>query len=157
MKAFRTGIKNLAVVLFMVVLGIAFIAVICRYVLNSSLTWAEEAIRYICMWVFFLTMFESTRTGSHLALDLIPGFLHGKPKAALNIFIELVNIIFDGILIYYGTNLTIVNMMQKSPAMHIPYGYIYMAIPMGSALMAIFSIQRIINFAKELAGKEVQK
>lgn len=41
-------------------------------------------------------------------------------------------------------------MSQSSPALHIPYGCIYAAIPVGAALMGIFGIQRILKFAKEL-------
>lgn len=153
MKMLTNLIKNVSVILFMIVLALATAAVFFRYVLNNSIVWAEEIIRYLCIWVFFLTMCESTRTGAHLALDLIPGFLTGKAKAVLNIAIEAVSGIFDGVLIYYGLQLALINMTQKSPALMIPYGYVYLAIPVGAALMLVFGIARITDCLKELMGK----
>ncbi len=157
MKVLREIIKNVSVILFMGVLVIAFAAVVFRYVFNNSIVWAEEAIRYISIWIFFLTMFEATRTGSHIALDLIPGMLKGKAKIWLNILIEGINIVFDVVLVYYGWKLTLVNMAQRSAALRIPYGYVYAAIPVGAALMGVFSVLRIVRFGKQLAGKEVEE
>lgn len=150
MKAFSTVIKYISVITFMLVLALTFIAVCCRYILNNSIIWAEEVIRYSSIWVFFLTMCESTRVGGHLALDIVPGAVHGKAKSVLNILIEIISLVFDIVLIRYGAELAVINMSQSSPALHIPYGCIYAAIPVGAALMGIFGIQRILKFAKEL-------
>lgn len=150
MKSLRSTIKYISVIGFMCVLALACAAVVFRYVLNNSIVWAEEIIRYLCIWIFFLTMFESTRCGSHLALDLLPAKLHGKPKAILDIVIEVFSIIFDCVIIRYGTQLAIVNMGQRSPALHIPYGLIYIAIPVGALLMGVFSAGRIAGCVKSI-------
>ena len=47
------------------------------------------------------------------------------------------------ILIFYSYRVAMANMSQASPALLIPYGYIYMAIPAGGVLMTIFSLSRI--------------
>lgn len=149
MKLLRTAIKYISVIAFMLVLALTFIAVCCRYILNNSIIWAEEVIRYASIWIFFLTMCESTRVGGHLALDIVPGLVHRRAKSALKILIELISLIFDVVLIRYGAELAIINMSQSSPALHIPYGCIYAAIPVGAILMGIFGIRRIIEFVKE--------
>lgn len=150
MKAIRTLIKYTSVLAFMFVLALAFCAVFFRYVLNNSIVWAEEIIRYVCIWVFFLTMCESTRNGAHLALDILPGAVHGRGKAVLSIVIEAVSLAFDAVLIWYGFQLAVVNLAQKSPALHIPYGWVYLAIPVGAALMALFGLQRMVRAAREV-------
>lgn len=159
MKVLTQILKNVSVILFMAVLALAAAAVFFRYVLNDSIVWAEEVIRYLCIWVFCLTMCESTRTGTHLALDLIPGLLSGRPKSLLNAAVEIVSGAFDIVLIIYGIRLVFINMAQRSPALRIPYGCVYLAIPAGAALMLAFGIGRILGFVRELtggAGKETE-
>ena len=143
MQALRKCIYHTTAGLFCGILMLLGFAVFSRYVLNDSITWAEEVIRFAFIWMFFLAMGEVSRTGTHLALDLVPSLIHGAPKKILNVFIELANIVFLAILAYYTWRVAKVNMMQKSPALLIPYGCIYMAIPVGSVIMSLFGLQRI--------------
>ena len=145
MQVLRACIYHISAGLFCGILTLLGVSVFCRYVLNDSVIWSEEIIRFAFIWMFFLSMGEVSRTGSHLALDLIPNLLKGNAKKILCVLIEVANIIFFCILIYYSWKVAQANMAQKSPALLIPYGMIYMAIPTGGALMTIFSLQRICN------------
>jgi len=84
-----------------------------------------------------------TLKGSHLTLDLIPGHLHGQAKKILILIIEVICIVFDVVIMYLGFPFAMGNMKQTSAALHVPYGWINMAIPVGGCLMAIFSAYRI--------------
>ena len=141
--ALQKFIYHVSAAIFCSILILLGISVFCRYILNNSITWSEELIRFGFIWMFFLSMGEATRTGSHLALDLIPSLLHGKIKKVFYCLIEAANIIFFLILIFYSYRVAMANMSQASPALLIPYGYIYMAIPAGGVLMTIFSLSRI--------------
>ena len=144
MEVLRKVIYHSTAAIFCGILALLGLSVFSRYILNDSLVWAEEIIRFAFIWMFFLAMGEVSRTGTHLALDLIPGLIKGAPKKALNIFIETANILFLLILAHYTWRVAWINMGQKSPALLIPYGYIYMAIPVGSLLMSLFCVQRIV-------------
>lgn len=143
MQVLRKCIYHTTAGLFCGILVLLGFAVFSRYVLNDSITWAEEVIRFAFIWMFFLAMGEVSRTGTHLALDLVPSLIHGAPKKILSVFIELANIAFLSVLAYYTWRVAMINMTQKSPALLIPYGYIYMAIPVGSVIMSLFGLQRI--------------
>jgi TRAP-type C4-dicarboxylate transport system permease small subunit len=150
MQVLRACIYHISAALFCGILALLGVSVFCRYVLNDSIVWSEEVIRFAFIWMFFLSMGEVSRTGSHLALDLVPDLLKGKAKKTLGVVIEIANIIFFCILIYYSWKVAQANMAQKSPALLIPYGVIYMAIPTGGALMTFFSLQRIVGL---ISGK----
>ena len=149
MEAIRKFIFHASAALFCVILAILGISVIARYFFNDSLIWAEEVMRFLFIWMFFLSMAEISRNGAHLALDLIPSLLTGKPRRAIGIVIEIFNIIFLAFLLYYSFRVSLYNMRQNSPALLIPYGYIYFAIPVGCVLMLLFSCQRIYWLATD--------
>lgn len=148
MEALRKILYHISAGLFCAILILVGYGVVSRYILNDSSVWVEEVIRYGFIWMFFLSMGEVTRTGSHLALDILPGYLHGKTRRALDVFIEAANIVFLAILVWYSWRVALINMNQNSPALIIPYGYIYMAIPVGGAIMILFGLQRIVRLVR---------
>ncbi len=151
MKKFSSILVDISAGLFVFCVILAFVGVIFRKVLNNSIIWSEEVIRYTFIWLFFLAMPEITRYGGHLALDLVPSLVNKKIRRILFIIIEILCTAFDIVIIYYGVQISIMNMTQYSAALRIPYGYIYFAIPTGAALMMLFSIRRIYLLIK---GKE---
>lgn len=143
MEAIRRVIYHFSAATFCFILIILGMAVFARYVLNDSIIWAEEMMSFAFIWMFFLSMAEVSRNGAHLALDLVPSLLKGWPRRIIDTVVELANISFLVVLLYYSFRVSVYNMGQRSPAMLIPYGYIYFAIPVGCVLMILFSCQRI--------------
>jgi TRAP-type C4-dicarboxylate transport system permease small subunit len=143
MELIRKFIFHSSAALFIVILAILGASVVARYALNDSIVWAEELMRFLFIWMFFLSMAEVSRNGAHLALDLFPSLLPPKPRRVVNILIEIISIAFLAVLCWYAVQVAVYNMRQNSPALLIPYGYIYFAIPVGCVLMILFSCQRI--------------
>lgn len=147
MKTVSKILQNITAALLLAGVLIAFAAVVARYVLNNSIVWAEESIRYGFIWMFFLAMPITTMRGEHIALDLLPTHLHGAAKKYLAIVVEAICLVFNVAIVRYGIPYSLGNMKQKSAALHVPYGWINMAIPVGGALMALYSIWRIYGLA----------
>ncbi len=161
MKTLTNILKSIAAAILLIGVIITFIAVIARRVFNNSIVWSEEFIRYAFIWMFFLAMPICTLKGSHLTLDLIPSRLHGGAKKGLTIAIELICIAFDIVLVILGFPFALGNVKQTSAALHIPYGYINIAIPVGALLMAIFSAYRIYQIVSgkidlDASGEETE-
>lgn len=152
MEILRKSIYHVTAALFLAILVLVGYAVFSRYILNDSSVWVEEVIRFSFIWMFFLGMGEVTRTGTHLALDIVPGLLKGRARKALDVFVEIANIAFLAILVHYSWLVANANMAQKSPALLIPYGYVYMAIPVGSVIMILFGLQRIAGIVRAPAA-----
>jgi TRAP-type C4-dicarboxylate transport system permease small subunit len=140
--------------IFAVILLLASVSVFFRYVLNDSIVWAEEVMRYTFFWMFFLCTPEATRTGMHICLDVIPSHAQGKVKVFVDILIEVINNIFLFIVLFHGIRLSLINMIQTSPALRIPYGFIFFALPTGATLMILFSVHRIYRILTKKTAEE---
>ncbi len=147
MKVLANILKNIAAALLLIGVLVAFVAVVARRVFNNSIVWSEEFIRFAFIWMFFLAMPICTMLGEHLTLDLIPSHLHGNAKKILTIVIEIICCLFDLAVMYLGFPFALGN-KQSSAALHVPYSWINMAIPVGAALMLIFSLYRIYQIMK---------
>jgi TRAP-type transport system small permease protein len=120
-----------------------FVAVIFRYVLNDSLIWAEELARYLFVWLTFLGSAIALRRGLHIGLDLLLNAFPPKGRRALETLITCLICAFLGFVLYASVMVVQVTMRQRSSALQIPMGLVYLAIPVGCSLMLLSSFRRL--------------
>jgi TRAP-type C4-dicarboxylate transport system permease small subunit len=113
-----------------VVAGVFF-----RYVLNEGLPWVEELARYSMIWLSWLGGGLAIRKGAHIAVDLVVDALPPRPRALLVLVGRILILVFLGICIGLGAELTSRVSMQSTIALGISMQIPYSAIPIGSALM----------------------
>ena len=128
---------------FLAASSIAFIQVISRYVFNSSLSWAEEALRYLFIWLFFLASAAAFKDKMHVGLDIIVDSFKPKLRNVIHHAVDLLLIVFLSFLVFYGYLFSYENMAQLSTALEIPIGLVNAAIPVGSALMIFYLVRNI--------------
>ena len=63
--------KVIVCITFILMLALLFIQVLCRYVFNLPLAWAEEAVRYVYIAVSFLGAAIAAREGTHIKIDIL--------------------------------------------------------------------------------------
>jgi TRAP-type C4-dicarboxylate transport system permease small subunit len=116
--------------------GIGFVSTALRAVPGQGgLYWAEEIIRYACIWMVFLCSGLTIRYGIHFRVDIVLAMLPRRAGIALALFAVAVMIWFQAVLIWFGSKMTLLNMDQQSTSLEFPMGYVYVAIPIGGALM----------------------
>ena len=144
-------IETLLIIGLVVMVALTFASTMIRLVPGyGGIYWAEEVTRYVSVWVVFLGAGLGVRFGIHLNVDLFTAALPAGAQRALVILSLLLMLIFETILVYYGTQLTISNYDQQSASLRLPMAYAYGAIPVGGALM-LFETLRLLGF--ELAGR----
>lgn len=131
---------------------IVFMQVICRFILKSSLPWSEEASRYLLVWVSFLGGAYGIRQGAHLGVEAFTLMLPKKVRGFVEILCMVIGIVLCCIIFKFGVDIVSTQMrrVQYSPAMRIPMGYMYLAIPVGMVLFIIRYVQSIIDKIKEM-------
>ncbi|HZK86288.1 MAG TPA: TRAP transporter small permease [Desulfosporosinus sp.] len=135
---------------------ISFLQVIFRYVLNSSLSWSEELCRYLFVWTVFLGSAVGVFQSKHVSVDIMEKIVPDKIKPYYFLLIHVIVGLFSLFLGYVGLQMAMKSMTQTSPAMQIPLGYIYLAIPIGCSLMFINAARRAVmdlKYHKELQNK----
>ena len=129
-------IEILVFVALAAMVGIGFLSTALRSVPGwGGLYWAEEIIRYACIWMVFLCSGLTIRYGIHFRVDILLAALPRRIGIGLALFAVAVMIWFEAVLIWFGSQVTILNMEQQSTSLEFPMGYVYVAIPIGGVLM----------------------
>jgi len=148
-------IDKLSVGLMGFLLALTFANVIGRYVFIKSIFFAEELARFLFIWIVFLGAAIIIKTNGHIAVDLLPLKLKGKVAGLwLDLAINIGGIIFLIILFMGGIELAGTMNIYTSPALGIPIGYVYWAVPVGSIIMFLHTVQALFRLIKELKSKE---
>ena len=124
-----------------VLLLIVLAQIVSRYVFNSSLSWTEEAARYLMIWGVLLGVSLSYLNGYLIAIETFVERFPPALRRVVRVVNNLLSLFFTGILTVFGVNLCILGAQMESPAMEISYLWIYLAIPVGAGLLfALFLI-----------------
>ncbi|KYH33110.1 TRAP transporter small permease [Neomoorella mulderi] len=142
---FENWVENIIAMGFAAFVIIVFAQVIFRYVLNNSLTWAEEFARYVFIWIVFLAGAIAVKRGSHMELDLFVNFLPRLPRFIVHCFSLVVVMAFSAFITYEGWLLAQKTWNTPSPAMQIPMGLVYLCLPIGGVVIIIYSLFAIKN------------
>jgi C4-dicarboxylate transporter DctQ subunit len=118
--------------------------VVCRYFLGASLVWSEELSRYGLVWITFLGGSVALKKSAHMALQALVEKLPPKPRKLVQIFILFTIMGFLAIATVKGVQLAIFNLKQHSPAMGVPMGVVYSAIPTGCLLMLVHGAEQLV-------------
>lgn len=115
--------------------------VFSRYVLGSPSTLTDEIARFLFMWIGLIGAAYTLGQRKHLAIDLLmhlSGPVHARWLALLAT--ALVGAFSAVVLVYGGFTLMQKTLAtgQLSPALRLPMGYVYGAIPFAGAMMVLY-------------------
>jgi len=116
---------------------LVFANVLSRYVLNYSLIWVEELTRYLMVWVGFLGAGLVLRVGAHIAVDAFQDLLPAAAARALRAAIVVLLAITFAAMTWLGIRYAAFAWHQETAVMNWSTGAIYLAIPIGSALLLV--------------------
>ncbi len=131
------AVDVLTLTLLAVMVVVVFTQVIFRFFIQQPLSWSEEVARYVFVWIIWMGAATVVREGGHPGMDLLtrcfpPAWQRVTELAMGLLFIAtLVTIIFTGFGLVAG------NMSQPSPAMELPMGIPYAAIPLSACIMLV--------------------
>jgi TRAP-type transport system small permease protein len=125
---------------------IVLLQIFTRYILNDSLSWTEEAARYLMIWGVLLGVSVAYLNGYLIAIETFVKKLPASVAKGILILNRLLSLFYVGILIVYGVNLCLLGLQMTSPSLEINYVWIYLAVPVGSVLLfALLLIRPLKN------------
>lgn len=119
---------------------IVLLQVFYRYVLNDSLVWAEEIIRYTLVWAIMLGSAVVAARREDIRLDTIPALLGERGGRWLYLVADAMTLVFCGFLFWYGAEFMMRAGSARASASGLPMAYAYAAMPVGGLLIAIFVV-----------------
>lgn len=116
-----------------------------RFVNSFKLTWAQEACIYMFVWLAKFGAAYGVRVGIHVGVDIVAGALEGTARKVMTTIAMSGGIIFTAIVTWIGTDFVyhVYKGGQTSPDLEMKMWIIYLAVPLGSALMCFRFIQAL--------------
>lgn len=142
----RVG-EAIIVPLMLGIIAIGFAAVCLRYVFNGhyALFWSEEVIRYAFIWLFWLCAPILVWRRAMFTVDVVIEMLPKAAQRIIAIGLDIAVIILMATFVYYGWLMARVNAPQLSSALSLSLFWIYLAIPVGAALIILATIARFVR------------
>ena len=150
MKALRWLDENLEealLILLLVAMTLLMgLQVFSRYILNASLSWSEEATRYLFIWSGFISISYCIKKWISIKIDQI---IRMFPKPVYVVAQLVLNLILFALFAYLAMHaVTYLQMSiasgQKSPALGLPMPFVQAAPLVGFSLAAIRAFQQIV-------------
>jgi TRAP-type transport system small permease protein len=113
-----------------------FVNVVLRYTTGHSILWVEEASRYLMIWLTFVGAGPVLRYGAHVGIDTLQDRFP-RHAASLRAGIVALLLIFFILMLWLGVRYAALTWAQTTPVLQIPVGAVYLAMPIGFALLAL--------------------
>ena len=129
--------------------------VFTRFVLANPSSFTDELARFLLMWIGLLGAGYAAGSKMHLAIDLLPTKLKGRPRVYLRVVVESCVFLFAlTVLVIGGSSLMALTLTlgQTSTALHIPIGYVYLALPLSGLLIMFYAVGAIVEHVAEFRG-----
>lgn len=108
-----------------------------RYLGAHSLPWADEAARYLMIWMTFTGAGLILRIGGHVAITNLQDALPAKGQKIMRAALVVGLLIFFGFMVQVGIQYAQRMQFQVTPALRIPFIYVYAAMPVGFGLLIV--------------------
>lgn len=130
---------------------LVFINVLLRQ-LGLGVSWTEELIRYLIIWMTFIGASVCVSKGSHISIDAIPKLFKGKARKVYDGFIYIISFIFSVGLLWFAFIFIRgqMNTAQLSPALGLPMYYFYFSILIMAVLITIRYVYLLYETLKSL-------
>ena len=131
--------------------------VIMRYWLARPSLWVGEVAEVALLYITFLAAAWVLRKERHTSMDIVLTRLNPRNQAILNTITSIISALICLLLTWYGARATWSHFqlgLRTASIMELPMGPILVIIPVGSFMLFIQFLRRIIRF---LAVKESVK
>jgi TRAP-type C4-dicarboxylate transport system permease small subunit len=133
--------------------GAVFIQVVLRFLGRSGIDGLEEVPRYLFIWLVMIGAAAAMWRNEHTVLDYFLNLFGRRGRALIIAFTNAVSILLFAYLIKLSFTLVPNAQFQTSPGLGLPLGYVFVAIPIGSALIILPMVRNICAALRTLWQK----
>lgn len=148
----------LCIVLMSVMTILVTWQVFTRYVLNKPSAASEVLAKYLFVWLVISAAAYVFGKREHMCITFLKDKIPINVKNIVDIIIELVILIFAGlVMLKGGLSMTMAQMVQIDATIKIPMGVIYSVIPISGTITVFYSIYNIIQICKSALNPTMNK
>src|SRR5581483_5378314 len=122
-----------------------FLQVVLRFLGRIGIDGLEEVPRYLFVWLVMIGAAAAMYRSEHTSLDYFVNLLGARARAAVSIFTNAVGIALFAYLIKSSIVLVPNAQLQTSAGLGLPLGYVFVAVPVGAALIILPMLRNIVS------------
>jgi TRAP-type transport system small permease protein len=130
---------------FLAIFVVNITAVAGRYTGYYSLLWAPDLTRLLFIWLVFTGAAAATRSQSHLAIDFLRDLLPEGAQRLVTTLVHLLFLVLLAVLIVQGWRYGLLRMNIPYTQLGVAQGWAYLALPVGSTLMTLFTLEALVD------------
>jgi TRAP-type transport system small permease protein len=142
-RALGNLVEGILLAMMVVLCVDVFLGVFSRYVLVRTFTWYDEIARLLFVWIVFLGAAVGVKRSAHFRLHLVVDRFPPALQRVAAVFGTLAVMGFGWILIQQGWKLVELGQFQQTPVMGLSKQYVYLSVPVGGALVILFSLAHL--------------
>jgi len=129
---------------------LTFVAVVLRYTTGAGISWAQELTIYLFIWMAKFGAAYGVRTGIHIGVDVLVRKLGPRHRRAMVLVGLALGAFFTAVVALLGVKFVyfIHHTGQRAPDLDWPMWVVYLAVPLGSALMCYRFLQAMVGYVK---------
>ena len=131
--------------LLLSICALNLVAVFMRYGLRDSISWSEEAIRYLAIWMTFLGAASASWLDEHMDMNLFGGIANARFQSWHRASLQLLTLAFGLLVLWQGSIYVKLNGLQTAPTTGLPMFWIYSAIAVGGLLLALVALVKLLD------------
>ena len=133
--------------------GAVFVQVVLRFLGRAGIDGLEEVPRYLFVWLVMIGSAAAMWRNEHTILDYFLNLLGPRTRALVIIFTNAASILLFAYLIKLSVTLVPNAQLQTSAGLGLPLGYVFIAIPVGAALIILPMLRNIYAASRTLWPK----
>lgn len=131
--------EYIAAWLLMAMTAVVFWGIMERFVIRGGFGFTDELSRYISIWAVFFGGCLGVVKNAHIGVEVFVKPLPRSFQRPLAVLANSICMVFMGLAAWYGWDyfMRLARTTQTSPAMEIPMYLVFLAVPIGCALMCV--------------------
>lgn len=125
--------------------AVVFLQVLNRYVFNNPLSWTEEVSRIIFIYMTFLGAYWALRQGSHIGVPTFMERFSRETRKATQTTVEFFLLFYLAYLFKSSMEFALDSRDILTPALNIPFFYVYLVMALAVGMMALQIISRLFT------------
>src|SRR5437870_12414263 len=113
--------------------------------LGAPWLWLQQVTTAFCAWGVFLGMAAATRRNDHFYLTEITKRMTGAPRSAIEITNRVIVLIVAVVVVWCGTQNALLDLGSYRMPSLIPLTVYTAVVPASGVLIALFSIEQLVN------------
>ena len=146
--------EKLALVLLAGLAVLVFISALMR-TFKHPLNWAQDVALVAFAWLIFIGGDVAVRGSGLIGVDMVVSKFPKSVQKWLDVFYKCLIIAFLCVLVFYGIRMVRQGWSRQIAALGISYGWVTLAVPVGSFLIIISTAISLVKRIKTPAGQAV--